>query len=176
MDAGRPLAYTSITTPVGTGFLAFSSRGVVALSVGGRESEFVDTVAIAVETDLTRGKLPASLEPRISRGLAGYTKHPPVDLSRLRPFHRDVLECTAEIPRGEVRSYSRIATEIGRPRAARAVGHALSRNPVPLLIPCHRVVHEDGSLGRYGMGGPAMKLKLLTLEGALDEVRNRRRA
>jgi len=66
-----------------------------------------------------------------------------------------------------VRTYADLAVAIGRPKAVRAVGNALSRNPVPLLIPCHRVVRRDGSLGQFNMGGPEVKRRLLELEGAL---------
>ena len=68
------------------------------------------------------------------------------DLRRLSPFERDVLRKTLEIPRGEARTYGWIAREIGRPGAVRAVGSALNKNPIPLLIPCHRVVRSDGQI------------------------------
>ncbi|MEO5917984.1 MAG: methylated-DNA--[protein]-cysteine S-methyltransferase, partial [Candidatus Limnocylindrales bacterium] len=71
--------------------------------------------------------------------------------------------------RGEVRSYGWIAAEIGRPRAVRAVGTALSRNPVPLVVPCHRVVRSDGTIGQYSLGGPDAKRAVLASEG-LDPV------
>jgi O-6-methylguanine DNA methyltransferase len=70
-----------------------------------------------------------------------------------------------EIPRGEVRPYGWIAAEIGRPRAVRAVGTALAHNPVPLVVPCHRVVRSDGSIGQYSLGGPAAKRTVLAAEG-----------
>ena len=92
----------------------------------------------------------------------------PLDLSDLPPFFRRVLEETRKIPRGEVASYGTIAQRSGRPRGARAVGQALHRNPIPFIIPCHRVVRKDGSLGGFGMGLD-MKVRLLSLEGvALD--------
>ena len=74
------------------------------------------------------------------------------DLSGLSPFERAVLTKTLEIPLGEVRPYGWVAREIGRPRAVRAVGSALGRNPVPVLIPCHRVVRSDGALSGYRWG------------------------
>ena len=87
----------------------------------------------------------------------------PVDLSGLPEFQRRVLETALAIPFGEVRSYSWIAKHIGKPRAVRAVGTALGRNPVPFIVPCHRVLRSDGSLGGYGFGLP-MKRQLLDLE------------
>jgi methylated-DNA-[protein]-cysteine S-methyltransferase len=76
-----------------------------------------------------------------------------------------VLDATRAIPRGQVRSYSAVAVQIGAPAAARAVGTALARNPVPILIPCHRVVRTDGVLGEYSGGGSEVKARILLWEG-----------
>ncbi len=93
----------------------------------------------------------------------------PVDLQRAKPFQRAVLQATLTIPFGETRSYGWVARAIGAPRAARAVGHALATNPIPIIIPCHRVIASNGSLGGY-TGGLPMKRKLLALEGVLQLV------
>ncbi len=87
----------------------------------------------------------------------------PVDLSGLPEFQRRVLEEARRIPYGEARSYSWIARRIGRPRAVRAVGTALGRNPVPFIVPCHRVLRSDGSLGGYAFG-QGLKEQLLKME------------
>lgn len=87
----------------------------------------------------------------------------PVDLLSVTPFQRRVLEQARRIPRGETRPYGWVAGQIGQPRAVRAVGTALARNPVPLVVPCHRVVKSDGSVGNYIFGTPA-KEHLLELE------------
>lgn len=86
------------------------------------------------------------------------------DLSKLTSFQRSVLGAVSEIPCGETRSYGRIAAAIGHPRAARAVGTAVARNPIPVLIPCHRVLPATGEIGRYSMGGPLIKKALLDHE------------
>jgi O-6-methylguanine DNA methyltransferase len=88
-----------------------------------------------------------------------------VDLLGLTPFQQRVLAKVREIPRGEVRPYTWVAREIGVPRAVRAVGTALGKNPIPLLIPCHRVIRSEGALGAYSAGGTALKARLLTYEG-----------
>jgi O-6-methylguanine DNA methyltransferase len=87
----------------------------------------------------------------------------PVDLSSHTSFRRKVWEVTRHIPYGQTRSYAWVARQIGQPRAARAVGQAMGANPVPILIPCHRVVGSDGGLCGYG-GGLDMKARLLALE------------
>lgn len=89
----------------------------------------------------------------------------PVDYSGLTSFARDVLQATARVPFGGVATYSEIARRIGNPGASRAVGNALGRNPIPVILPCHRVVPADHSIGKY-TGGVDIKVKLLSLEGA----------
>ena len=87
----------------------------------------------------------------------------PVDLSTVAPFQRDVLDAAREIPFGDVRSYRWIAETIGSPKAVRAVGTALGKNPVPIIVPCHRVLRTDGTLGGYAFGLD-MKSRFLALE------------
>jgi len=87
----------------------------------------------------------------------------PIDLEGLGTFQRKVLDLTLRVPFGETRSYSWIARQIGHPLAVRAVGTALGRNPVPFIVPCHRILRTDGSLGGYGLGLP-LKTRLLDLE------------
>lgn len=83
-------------------------------------------------------------------------------------FERKVLRWTMRIPCGQTRTYSWLARKVGKPRAARAVGNALRKNPLPIFIPCHRVVRSDGALGGYGGSqGTAMKERLLQLENLL---------
>jgi methylated-DNA-[protein]-cysteine S-methyltransferase len=87
----------------------------------------------------------------------------PVDLSGLGAFQRRVLSSASRVPFGEVVSYAALAASVGRPRAARAVGNALAANPVPIIVPCHRIVRSDGTWGHYGLG-PALKTRLLGFE------------
>ena len=79
-------------------------------------------------------------------------------------FGRRVLDRTAQIPYGQVATYGTVARDIGSPRAARATGNALGANPIPIVVPCHRVVRAGGVVGNYG-GGPERKMQLLELEG-----------
>lgn len=103
----------------------------------------------------------------IGRFLAGGATAVPVDLldrTMCTPFQWRVLMADYAIPRGQVKTYQQIAVEVGRPNGARAVGGALAHNPFPVIIPCHRVVRADGSLGGYA-GGVEMKRSLLQMEG-----------
>jgi O-6-methylguanine DNA methyltransferase len=137
--AGVGDRYAQLETVIGTFFVSWNRAGVTAVSrVLPNRSERVD-------------RLP---------------RHVRFDLSGLTEFEQAVLRKTLEIPRGEVRTYSWVAREIGRPRAVRAVGSALANNPIPILIPCHRVVRSDGVIGNYGAGGPEAKFKILAHEGA----------
>ncbi|HVF75247.1 MAG TPA: methylated-DNA--[protein]-cysteine S-methyltransferase [Acidimicrobiales bacterium] len=146
-------------TPVGTLLVSWGSGGVTGIAppdllvprLGGRTPTPVE-------------RLPADLHDALDRRLRGEHVELDVDLRGLTPFARDVLAAAGEIPFGEVRPYGWIAQEIGRPAAVRAVGSALGRNPVPVAVPCHRVVRTDGAVGHYAFGLP-MKLQLLELEG-----------
>jgi methylated-DNA-[protein]-cysteine S-methyltransferase len=114
-----------------------------------------------LETAIAREELEAYLEGE----RAGFDL--PVDLALARsPFQLDVLTELRRVPRGEVTTYGSLAARIGRPGAVRATGTALGRNPIPIVVPCHRVVPSSGGVGNYG-GGPERKRVLLELEGAL---------
>jgi len=88
------------------------------------------------------------------------------DKHNLTNFQRRVLFATLTIPKGQTRTYKQIASKIGRPNAYRAVGTALKRNPLPIIIPCHRVIKSDGTLGNYSSGGTKRKFALLKEEHA----------
>jgi O-6-methylguanine DNA methyltransferase len=133
-----------------------SRRGIVSLRVGkgATNADGAQARALAVTA---RGQL--------QQYLAGERAFfdVPLDLAATPPFQRDVLRAAAAIPFGTVRSYAWVAERAGNARAVRAVGTALGRNPVPLLVPCHRVVRSDGALGGYIFGLP-FKERLLALE------------
>jgi methylated-DNA-[protein]-cysteine S-methyltransferase len=95
-----------------------------------------------------------------------------LDMGICNEFQKGVLTLTSMIPRGKVSTYGRLTEKLGRPKAARAVGTALATNPFPLVIPCHRVIRSDGSLGGYG-GGLEIKKALLSMEGIQFESKDR---
>jgi methylated-DNA-[protein]-cysteine S-methyltransferase len=170
-QAAASLWYARVErTPIGPVFAAVSERGLVAVRFEMSEAAFLDLVRRQTGT-----------APRFSRARAGAAARQvaeyvagkrarfdvPVDLSGVSAFQRQVLQAASRIPRGQVRTYSEVARAIGRPGAGRAVGQALSRNPVPIVVPCHRVLAADGTLRGYlGSSGVATKERLLRLEGA----------
>ncbi len=157
-------------TPLGPALVAWTAVGVSAVWVGddaegGGDAAFVTRYAARTGRGLRRIAEPP---PNVARALAtGEAGDVTVDLRGLSPFATAVLGEVAAIPRGQVLSYGAIARRVGRPRAVRAVGTAVGRNPVPLIIPCHRVVRSDGHIGRFAMGVDA-KRKLLAGEGLAD--------
>ena len=157
--------------PVEDVYVGFTRRGIVSVvpttSVDGDEG-FAAAFRRHFGRPLLRSpRLPAGVERALRTGDATGLEF---DLGGRTDFERDVLQMTLQIPAGELRPYSWIARQIDRPRAVRAVGTALGHNPVPVLIPCHRVVRADGSMGQYGFG-TAMKRRLLEGEGVdVDRV------
>ena len=158
-------------SPIGAFFVGVSARGVVALSFAESEDRFRDWLQHRVRATLVRE--PSKLREVVSQVLdylEGRRKDFTFeyDLRSLTPFQHNVLTTVQKIPRGEYLTYGDLARRIGKPSAARAVGQALGSNPIPILIPCHRVLASDGSLGGYsGRGGVRTKEALLRLEGAL---------
>ncbi|HZV51026.1 MAG TPA: methylated-DNA--[protein]-cysteine S-methyltransferase [Candidatus Dormibacteraeota bacterium] len=163
--------YADLDSPLGPVHLAWGPRGVAALRPAGDPARFEEWFRARTGRPARRAAgLPTSLATRLAAAMGGARERVPVDLAHLGEFARAVLIKTREIPRGEVRPYSWVAREIGRPRAVRAVGNALAHNPVPLLVPCHRVVLNDGRLGSYSCGGAVAKRALLDLEGAQPDA------
>lgn len=171
-EAERALYYDAIEAPlVGKLYLALSSRGLYALTFGGSEAEFAARLQRAGERSVIRDPVRVrAAADQVRSYLAGKSKKIdiPVDMSGMTEFQRQVLGAVSHVPRGRHITYGELAQRIGRPRAARAVGRALGSNPIPIVIPCHRVLAADGSLGGYsGRGGVRTKRALLQLEGAL---------
>jgi O-6-methylguanine DNA methyltransferase len=160
-------AYTPIESPAGPVFVAWNERGVSMVDLADDGARFEERFAAVVGRRLDRvDAMPSRLSRAVRRRLAGdRSASLAVDLRGRSPFEAAVLRKALEIPAGEVRPYGWIAGEIGRPPAVRAVGTALGHNPVPLLIPCHRVVRSDGHIGEYSLGGPSVKRRVLTAEG-----------
>jgi methylated-DNA-[protein]-cysteine S-methyltransferase len=165
------VAYTTLDTPIGTVVVAATKKGLVRLVLPG---ESLDNVLM---------ELAESVSPRVMayprrldearRELDQYFDGKrqrfelPLDWRLSHPgFYRRVLRATAKVPFGEVITYTDAAERAGSPRAFRAAGSALGSNPIPIVVPCHRVVRAGGDIGNYG-GGPEMKRFLLELEHAL---------
>jgi O-6-methylguanine DNA methyltransferase len=169
-ELGLAERYLSLETPIGTVYVAFNGPRISGVAPAEDDAAFERTYRARTGRLARRAaETPAELLTAIRHQLTGQPVDLDLDLSRLSEFERAVLLKAREIPHGEVRPYGWIAREIGRPGAVRAVGSALNKNPVPLLIPCHRVVKSDGQIGEYAFG-PSMKRALLASEG-LDLAR-----
>jgi methylated-DNA-[protein]-cysteine S-methyltransferase len=165
-----PIYYDRIEdSPLGPVWLAAGPRGLVAVEYNGSEESFRAYLARVTKGSLQRStEKVAAAKTLLLVYLHGQSKRIDidVDLSGITPFQRRVLEETRKVPRGQVSTYAEIARRIGNPKAVRAVGQALRRNPVPIVVPCHRVIASDGSLGGYGGEMRSQrKVQLLKLEG-----------
>lgn len=163
------VAYRTIDTPIGSLLLAATERGIVRVAF---ESEGHDAVLTALADKLSPRilKSPRRLDvlaTEFDEYFAGRRKafDLPLDLSLSKGFRKDVLEHLRHIGYGRTESYSEVAAAAGSPRAVRAVGSACATNPLPVVVPCHRVLRADGSLGGY-LGGLDAKRTLLALESA----------
>jgi O-6-methylguanine DNA methyltransferase len=165
-------SYWTIPSPVGPVYVARSFRGITrvsrAASAASFERQYRERFGRPVHPDSSRP--PAAVRTRIEDRGNPAQEDIEFDLAGLTEFEQAVLKKALEIPRGQVRPYGWIAREIGHPEAVRATGSALAKNPVPLLIPCHRVVRSDGTIGNYSMGGTRAKKRILAAEGAQPET------
>lgn len=176
----KPTCYCLFETPLGSCGIAWrdpadsGSRAVVTAVQLPEAAPRATESRIARRSGLSRPALPP---PEIVAIIEGIRRHlggevqdfrsVAVDFGDVAPFIRQVYEATREIPPGETRTYGEIAKALGQPHAAQEVGQALAKNPVPILVPCHRVAAAGGKPGGFSAhGGRATKSKLLALEGA----------
>jgi methylated-DNA-[protein]-cysteine S-methyltransferase len=160
-------------TPVGMIWVAASADGLVAISLWDDETRFMAEVARLTGEAPDPAAVPGSivtaalteLDAYLRGELRGFTT--PIDWSIMKPFQRQALEYVNAVPYGRTTSYGAIAGQMGRPGAVRAVGQANATNPIPIIIPCHRILGADGKLHGYGArGGIETKAWLLRLEGS----------
>ncbi|MET0703576.1 MAG: methylated-DNA--[protein]-cysteine S-methyltransferase [Mycobacterium sp.] len=168
-DGLLDIAYRTVDTPVGALLLATTELGLVRVAFAVEDHDAVlNTLSTTISPRILRA--PARLDD-VARQLDEYFTHRrtgfevPVDLRLAQGFRRSVVEHLRDIGYGDRETYAAVAAAVGSPRAVRAVGTACARNPLPVVIPCHRVVRSDGSPGQYA-GGAAAKLTLLDFESA----------
>lgn len=167
LGTGLADGYDFYESAVGPVVVTFNPDGVSSVDIA---DGFEDRYRSRFERTLIRAEAPSAWRSRIPEAIErGSPGKLPVDLRSVTTFQQEVLRTTATIPRGEVRPYGWVAREVHRPKAVRAVGSAVARNPIPLIIPCHRVVRTDGHIGNYSLGGPHNKEELLSHEGASPE-------
>jgi methylated-DNA-[protein]-cysteine S-methyltransferase len=173
------VAYGSVESPFGDLLAAVTPRGLLRLSYDPRRNDAVlEQIAAKVSPRILEA--PARLDP-VRRQLDEYFDgrrtefELKLDWRLTRGFFQKILRETARVGYGELATYKQMAEAAGSPRAVRAAGNALGSNPIPIVVPCHRIVRTGGKLGGYGgqlgpyIGGPEVKQRLLELEGALDE-------
>ena len=166
------VAYARLDSPVGTLLVATTPRGLVRVAYLDEREENAVLEQLAGNVSPRVLRAPAKLdEPRreLDEYFAGRRRafEMPIDWSLTHGFGRRVLRATARIPYGATSSYARVANAAGSPRAFRAAGNALGTNPMPIVVPCHRVLSSGGGLGGY-TGGIERKQLLLSVEGVLD--------
>ena len=173
MPHTSPLRYTTTLSPIGEALAVMSDAGLVALrfAEGSPEAMLADILAWRREPATRDDEALAPLVAQLEQYFSGERRRFDVslDLSGFAPFTRTALEAICDIPYGETAGYGEIAIAAGAPRAARAVGTACANTPISVVIPVHRVVRADGSLGEYG-GRPDIKRALLALESGIAGV------
>lgn len=156
-------------TPLGPVWVAISKAGLVAVELGDEPEKLIELLPkLDFQRVISEPKKTRQALKQIRAYLLGKRKEftLPIDWSVLTPFQEIALKATFEIPFGQVSTYGEIADKLGKPKSARAVGRAEATNPIPLVIPCHRVLGADGGLHGYGAGkGLETKAWLLDLEG-----------
>ncbi len=177
LGTGLADGFDTFESPIGEVIVAFNARGVSAVDLA--EDAALDRFKARFGRPLLEAKPPHGWRDRIRRALErGKPGSLPVDFRSVTPFQQQVLVEAAHIPKGQVRSYGWLARVVDHPKATRAVGSTMARNPVPLIIPCHRVVRADGRIGNYALGGPENKVRLLEFEGTdldrLEDLARRR--
>jgi methylated-DNA-[protein]-cysteine S-methyltransferase len=175
----QSIRYSLFDTPLGLMAIAWTDRGLCGIRLPEKDER---ATAAAFESDGARSD-PGDLPPWVRAAQRDLVEHLsgrsrdlssiPLDLEGLPPFHRKVYEVARAIPAGSCVTYGDLARRVGSPHAARAVGQALSRNPFPVVVPCHRVVASGGGAGRFlaggfsAYGGLSTKARLLEVEGVV---------
>jgi methylated-DNA-[protein]-cysteine S-methyltransferase len=161
--------YAEVETAMGKLWVGYSPKGITMISLAKGSAAFEKKYLELFGIQPQKGKLAGRYKKAVVNAASGRSFDPtPVDLSGLTEFQQKVLKELLKVRRGEVRTYSWLARKAGRPLAARAVGNTMARNPVPFLVPCHRVVPSSGGIGNYGLG-KARKHELLEREGVKVE-------
>jgi methylated-DNA-[protein]-cysteine S-methyltransferase len=163
------VSYAALDSPFGKLTAAVTERGLVRLAFPEEDADLVlDRLASRISPRIVEAQQPLDpIRHELEEYFAGHRRRfeLPIDWTLVGPFGQRVLRAAAEIPYGGVLSYAQVAAEVGSPRGSRAAGNALGSNPIPIVLPCHRVLRSGGALGGYA-GGLDRKRWLLSLESA----------
>ena len=167
VKTASPVWWDAFESPIGVLYLAASPRGLCRVDFFGDQADFLARLDPLARTEQNPKAL-ASITTQLAEYFARKRREFDIalDLEHVAPFQRSVLQTALGIPAGLVWTYQQVAQAVGKPKASRAVGQALGHNPIPIVVPCHRVIGSDGSLHGYA-GGLDRKRLLLELEGAL---------
>lgn len=162
--------YSEVETEMGKLRVACSSKGIAMVSLAEEpRAEFENAYRKRFGVKPQQGKIPDRFKSAVIKAASGRDYEAvPIDLSGLTGFQSKVLKELQKVPRGAVQTYSWLARKVGRPLAARAVGNTMARNPIPFLVPCHRVVPASGGVGNFGLGAER-KRELLQREGVKSD-------
>ena len=169
MLKNRQSFYIVFPTPLGDAAIIYTDKPFLIINVllpQKHKKELVKTIEKYWKGNAKANPGPLEIVGTIEKYFKGTAIKPPwewMDMAGLTPLQQLVLRATTDIPYGSVRSYKQIAEAVHRPRAYRFVGSTLAKNPFPILIPCHRVIRSDSSLGRFG-GGAGLKRELIEME------------
>ncbi|MBN1428011.1 MAG: methylated-DNA--[protein]-cysteine S-methyltransferase [Anaerolineae bacterium] len=166
-QTASPIWWDAIESPIGVLHLAAGPHGLCRVDLHGDQARFLahlDPLARTEHNPKAMGQISTQIAEYFARQRQAFDL--PIDLEHVAPFQRRVLQMAITIPSGTVWTYRQVAAAISNPKASRAVGQALGRNPIPIIVPCHRVIGSNGNLRGYA-GGLDRKRMLLELEGAL---------
>jgi methylated-DNA-[protein]-cysteine S-methyltransferase len=171
-EGAAEISYATVDTPVGVASVAATSRGVLSVGLPTEAvDDFLGRLADRVSPSIVEAPVTLDVARReLDEYFSGRRESFDLPLDwRLVPggFYRKVLRATSRLPFGITATYGEIAAKAGNPRAHRAAGTALGSNPLPIVVPCHRIIRSGGDPGNYG-GGPELKKWLLRLEGSLE--------
>lgn len=163
-QSGRHIIYDIFSSPLGLLYIIFSDNALAGIIFGNEVGKSPISIPLSLK-GIKKGKIPEDFRQQLIDYFEGKLREFKQEVILLRgtEFEKSVWLILREIPYGETRTYKWVASRIGKPMAVRAVGRALSKNPIPIVLPCHRVIESDGSIGGYS-SGVEKKRRLLNLE------------
>lgn len=159
----KPLYYREITTPWGTSYIIFQNKKVVEFILPGKQKKITNKIIKVSKSEKWLKPIEKKIKQYFQGGKVDFNSLKNLDLSRYTAFEKKILYTLQKVRYGKVISYKELSRKSEKNKAARAVGNVMAKNKIPLLIPCHRVIRHDGTMGNFGYG-QKYKERLLNLE------------